>query len=103
MKCADATVSDVPRAVADLVVDVADGEHGLGATTEVRLVETTFDPALAMVQLSVYRRVHSKTLVAGIMEKPSTLHTLQERRGFSSFSPNGSIRTEKSTLVQGLE
>src|SRR5262249_30685703 len=59
-------VSDPPRAVADFVVDVAGRKDGLGATPQVRFVEATVDPALAVVQLSVYPGVHSKTLAVGV-------------------------------------
>jgi hypothetical protein len=41
----------------------------LGATTQVGFVETTFDPALAGMELLVYRGVHSKTLGVGVNEE----------------------------------
>jgi hypothetical protein len=87
MKGAEAAVSDTPRAVADLVVQVAGGEHGLGAASEVRLVETTLNPALTLLQLSVYRRVHSKTLGTGVNgETVYSSYIPEKTRVFEFFS-----------------
>src|SRR5262249_44828093 len=75
---------------------------GLGAATEVGLIEATLDPALAGIKLLVYSRVHSKTLPAGVNGERSTLHTPQKRRGFSSFSRILAFRPWKGSLIQGL-
>jgi hypothetical protein len=58
---ADAAVSNAAAALAELVVDVAGGEHGFGAAAQVALVETFLDPALATCQLLAYPGVHSKS------------------------------------------
>ena len=63
---ADATVHDAAAAIRDLVVNVGGSEDGLGRTAAVVGVETAFDAPLAVVELLVYRRVHSKTLVVGV-------------------------------------
>ena len=59
---ADAAVADAAAAVGDLVVDVAGGEHGLGAAAQVGLVEPLLNPLLAAGQLPAYLGVHSKSL-----------------------------------------
>src|SRR5262249_57826378 len=63
---ADAAVGDAVDAVADLIVDVAGGEHRRGATAEVGGVEATLKPALAVAEPLVYRWVHSKALASGV-------------------------------------
>jgi hypothetical protein len=62
MHGADAAVGDAAVALADLVMDVAGGEHRPLAAFEVELVEPAFDSALASVQLSAYLNFHSKSL-----------------------------------------
>ena len=59
---ADTAVADAPATVADFVVDVAGGEHGLGAAAQVVFVQTFLDAALAAGELLAYSGVHSKSL-----------------------------------------
>ncbi len=62
MNGTDAAVGDAAIALADLVMDVAGGEHRPLAAFEVELVEASLDSALASVQLSAYLDFHSKSL-----------------------------------------
>src|SRR5439155_2830335 len=63
---ADAAVSEATGAGADLIVDVAGGEHRFGAAAQVRRVQAALDSALAVAEPLVYRWVHSKALVSGV-------------------------------------
>src|SRR5262249_24973167 len=67
---ADAGMGNAAGPVGDLVVDVAGRGHGLGTAAPVGLVQAALDPALAVVQLLVYRWVHSKALVTGVLGEP---------------------------------
>jgi hypothetical protein len=58
---ADAAVGYATVTVADLVVDVAGGEHRLIAGRQPAFVEPAFNPALASSQLSAYLGLHSKS------------------------------------------
>jgi hypothetical protein len=83
-------------------VDVAGGEHGLGAAPKIRFIEAAFDAALAFIQLSGYSRVHLKTLVAVVGEGTAYSSDAAEMRGFSSFFKILPIWSLKDTLFQGL-
>ena len=61
MDGADAAVGNAAIAVADLVADVARGEHRPLVALDVALVEAAFNPALALGQLSAYLGLHSKS------------------------------------------
>jgi hypothetical protein len=59
----------------------------LGTTPEVRFVETSLDTTLAAVELLVYGRVHSKTLVVGVYgETVYSSYTPENTRVFEFFS-----------------
>src|SRR6202035_2246512 len=64
MNEADAAAGDAAATLGDLVVNVAGSHHGLGATTQILLVQSALDPALAVGQLSSYAGFHSKSLQA---------------------------------------
>ena len=61
---ADAAVDDATSTIRDLIVDVVGGKHRLVTTSELALVEAALDAALAVGQITVYSRVHSKPLRA---------------------------------------
>jgi hypothetical protein len=63
MEGADAAVGDTAVAVADLVAEVAGGEHRPLAASDVLWVEPAFDSALASGQLSAYLGFHSKSFL----------------------------------------
>ncbi len=83
---ADPAMGDPTAAVTDLLMNVAGREHRLVATTELGLVQAPHDPALALSQLAVDSRVHSKSLlVSRVQETPYSLRP-RNRRRISSFS-----------------
>ncbi len=79
---ADAAVSDAAVTVTDLIVNVRGGEHRLLAAIDIGFVESPLDAALAIVQLSAYLGVHSKSLLGVEVEKFDTLQTPQKAGGF---------------------
>ena len=82
MRCVPFLVLAV-AAVADLVVDVACGEHGLAAITELGFVEASGDPALAVGQLTGYSWIHSKSLaVSGVGKGRYSSNTAKTRTDF---------------------
>src|SRR5262249_22445922 len=90
----DATVADATGAVTDLEVNVAGGEHGVGATTEGGLVQTAFEVALAVVELALYLRIYLKTLVAGVIGGPDNSSKTAETPRVFEFLPE--IRPSRS-------
>src|SRR6516165_3675262 len=81
----DAAVGDATPAVADLVADVACGEHRPLATLDVTFVEPALDSALALGQLPAYLGLHSKSLSCrGECERRYSSDTA-ERPRISSF------------------
>jgi hypothetical protein len=65
---------------------VAGGQHGSRTAIEVGGVETALDPALAAVQLAVYSRVHSKSLVtAGVRKGDDSSNTAETPMDFEFF------------------
>jgi hypothetical protein len=98
---ADPAVGDAAAAVGNLLVDVAGGEHGLKAAAAVAGVESAFDPALAVGQLVVDSRVHSKSLVATGVGKRDDSSTPRKRRRISSFSLISSADTRRTRLLKG--
>src|SRR5260370_283516 len=61
---ADAAMGDAVDPVADVIVNIPGGEHGLLVAADVRLVQATVNAALAVGQFSPYDLVHSKSLHA---------------------------------------
>ena len=83
---ADAAVAEAAATLADLVVDVAGGEHGLGSATKVVLVQAFLNPPLATRQLLAYSGVHSKASRDWDDERLALLLKPRKRRGFRVFS-----------------
>ena len=99
MDGADAAAGDAAGALGDLVVDVAGGQHGLGAAAQVLLVQAPFDPALAVGQFSSYARFHSKSLRATGVGESRYFIQHRKRRGISSFSEFSSARRRATSLA----
>jgi hypothetical protein len=99
---ADAAVGNALAAVAEFVMDVARGEHGLVALVELGFVEAPGDAALAVGQFFGYSRFHSKSLaVSGVGKGCYSSNTGKTRKDFEFFmkSRRGGLRT---SLVLGL-
>jgi hypothetical protein len=95
VKGADAAVADAVAAVTDLEVNVAGGEHGFGATTEIGLVQAALDLALAVVELATYLLFHLKTLVTGVVKEPdNSSNTAEMPRVFEFFQNSSSPRSD---------
>jgi hypothetical protein len=60
----DAAAGDRAGAISNLLVNVAGGHHGLGATAQIFLVQTPLNPALAVGQFASYDPLHSKSFRA---------------------------------------
>src|SRR5271170_60066 len=100
VKQADAAAGDAASAPGDFVMDVARGHHGLGAATQVFLVQTPLDAALAVGQFSSYARFHSKSLRA--IRVGQSRYFIQHRKslGISSFSAFSSPESRGLRLVK---
>jgi hypothetical protein len=92
MKGADATVGNAMNAVANLVVNVAGGEDGLRAATQVGFIEAAVNPPLAVAQLAVYSCIHLKTLVAGVSEETVYSSNAPETPRVFEFFQNSDLR-----------
>jgi hypothetical protein len=81
------SVADATAAVADLVVDVAGGEHGFGAAAQVVLVQAFLNAALATGEFLSYCGIHSKSLQCpGRRALGHTHQTPEMLRDFEFFS-----------------
>src|SRR5207253_10971620 len=76
---------DAARALGNLIMDVAGGEHGLIATPQVKPIDAPLDGPLAVSQLLVYAGVHSKSLLAVGVRKALYSLKHRRRREISSF------------------
>jgi hypothetical protein len=93
MESADAAGGNAANTVADLIVNVAGGEDGLGAAPQVRFIEASFDPPLAVTQLTVYSRIHLKILVAVVGEERVYSSNAAETPRVFEFFPNLALST----------
>src|SRR5258708_243969 len=85
MDGADAAHIDATRPVGEFVMDIAGRQHRLLKAAQVKPINPSFDPPLAVSQLLVYGGVHSKSLLLVGERKllPSLKH--RKRREISSF------------------
>jgi hypothetical protein len=87
---ADAAGADAAAAAGDLVMDVAGGEHGSVAATDIGPVQAAFDAALVVVQASSYDGFHSKSLCAwGVGTAHHSSDTAGKLRDFAFSQPSG--------------
>src|SRR5262245_5224020 len=84
---ADAAVGDAAITVADLVVEVARGEHRPLAALDIVFVEPAFDSPLALGQLPAYLDFHSKSFsLLGCLRAVQLFKHRRKTKGFRGFS-----------------
>ncbi len=98
MDGSDPTHVDAARALGNLIMDVAGGEHGLVATPQVKPIDALLDGPLAVSQLLVYAGVHSKSLLAAGARKATHSLKHRKRREISSFFMKYPSRTQGGSL-----
>ena len=88
------------KADGNVIMNVAGREHGLATIAELRFVQASFEAALAIVQLSSYRGIHSKSLLAS--ESKNLRHTLRlgKHRRISSSPGNIAAKQRRLRLVR---
>ncbi len=99
MESTNTSDTNASRPLTDFIVDVAGGEHGLGATAEIGFVQAAVSAALAIPELTAYLGSHSKSFQARGEE--FWTHFLKPRKTpkdfeFSKFFPG---KTLDSSLV----
>src|SRR5947209_19689984 len=82
---ADAVIGQTVGPLADFVVDVAGGEHGLFTAAQVAGVEAALQAALAVGEFLSYLGMHSKSLRCWGNENLAILIRLRKCRRISSF------------------